>query len=225
MSARETLAAIAAAKLIMVVRAPSAEAARTAIAAARSGGVHVIEVTFTVPDAARVIGELAGEPDLIVGAGTVLTTEQAEAAIAAGASFLVSPGLDERIVSLAVGRDLLMLPGVFTASEVIRARALGAPAVKLFPADAVGPAYLKALRGPFPDLAIMPSGGVTAENAQTWIDAGAIAVGMAGSLSPVVATPDEATIAAVAHRALTNLGVAPGDAPQPEDPHPEGRAQ
>jgi 2-dehydro-3-deoxyphosphogluconate aldolase/(4S)-4-hydroxy-2-oxoglutarate aldolase len=214
MTALSTLAEIEASRLIMVVRAPSADAARAAIAAARAGGVHVVEVTFTVPDAVSVIRELAGERELVVGAGTVLTLEQAEAAVTAGARFLVSPGLDEQIVRFAAERDVLMLPGVFTASEVMRARALGAVAVKLFPADAVGPAYLKALRGPFPGLAVMPSGGVSAANAAAWIAAGAVAVGMSGSLSPASDTPDSAAIAAEARRVLDALGLANDHSPE-----------
>jgi 2-dehydro-3-deoxyphosphogluconate aldolase/(4S)-4-hydroxy-2-oxoglutarate aldolase len=214
MTALSTLAEIEASRLIMVVRAPSADAARAAIAAARAGGVRVVEVTFTVPDAVSVIRELAGERELVVGAGTVLTLEQAEAAVTAGARFLVSPGLDEQIVRFAAERDVLMLPGVFTASEVMRARALGAVAVKLFPADAVGPAYLKALRGPFPGLAVMPSGGVSAANAAAWIAAGAVAVGMSGSLSPASDTPDSAAIAAEARRVLDALGLANDHSPE-----------
>lgn len=206
MSAKGTLDALIASKLVMVVRAPGPEAARTAIAAARAGGVTAIEVTFTVPDAVSIIRELAAEPDLVVGAGTVLTVEQAEAALEAGATFLVSPGLDEAVTSLAVERDVLVLPGVLSATEVMRALALGALAVKLFPGDAVGPSYVKALRGPFPGLAVIPSGGVNAQNAADWIAAGAVAVGMAGSLSPAVAEPDTAAIAAVAQSVLASLG-------------------
>jgi len=206
MSTAQTLDRISRDRLIMVVRAPSADAARTAIAAARAGGVRVVEVTFTVPDAAAVIAELAGDEDVLVGAGTVLTLEQAREAVDAGARFLVSPGLDERIVRYAQERQVLMLPGVFTASEVLHARDLGIAAVKLFPADAVGPAYLKALRGPFPDLAVMPSGGVNADNAADWIAAGAVAVGMAGNLSPASASPDTAAIAAEARRVLSAIG-------------------
>lgn len=216
MSARATLDEIAAARLIMVVRAPSADAARASIAAARSGGVRVIEVTFTVPDAASVIRELVADAGVLVGAGTVLTLEQAETAIDAGARFLVSPGLDESIVRFAVERDVLVLPGILTASEVMRARALGVLALKLFPADSVGPAYLRALRGPFPELAIMPSGGVSAANAADWLAAGAIAVGMAGSLSPASANPDTAAIAAEARRALAAVGL-------PDDHSSEGQ--
>jgi 2-dehydro-3-deoxyphosphogluconate aldolase/(4S)-4-hydroxy-2-oxoglutarate aldolase len=216
MSASSTLARIEASRLVMVVRAPGAEAARAAIAAARSGGVRVVEVTFTVPDAVSVIRELAAQSEVVVGAGTVLTLEQAETAVAAGAAFLVSPGLDEQLVRFAAEHDVLMLPGVFTASEVTRARALGVAAVKLFPADAVGPAYLTALRGPFPDLAVMPSGGVSAVNAADWIAAGAVAVGMSGSLSPASDTPDSAAIAAEARRALDALGL-------PNDHSPEGQ--
>lgn len=205
MTTDDTLAAISAEQLIMVVRAPSAQAASAAIGAAVTGGVRVIEVTYTVPDAEDVIRELAGTPGLIVGAGTVRTIAQAQAAIDAGASFVVSPGLDEDVVAHVVARDVLMLPGVFTPTEVMRALSLGVRAVKLFPADLAGPAHLRALRGPLPELQVIPSGGVSADNAREWLDAGALAVGMAGRLSPSVAAPDAPAITAEARRVLAAL--------------------
>lgn len=218
MNAASTLARIESGRLVMVVRAPSVRAARTAIAAARTAGVRTIEVTFTVPDAVILIRELAADPELVVGAGTVLTLEQAVSAEAAGAQFLVSPGLDEELVRHATARDLLIVPGVFTPSEVMRALALGAAAVKLFPADAVGPAYLKALLGPFPELAVIPSGGVTEADAAAWIAAGAIAVGMSGSLSPTSDTPDIAAITAGARRVLEALGPTHDHTPEGQNP-------
>lgn len=208
MSAASTLSRLSTEQLVMVVRAPSAASAHVAIAAAIAGGVRVIEVTYTVPDTVSVIRDLAANADLVVGAGTVRTRAQAEAALNAGAEFLVSPGLDDELVSYAVARDVLMLPGVFTPTEVLRALKLGALAVKLFPADLAGPAHLRALRGPLPDLQVIPSGGVSAGNAREWLDAGALAVGMAGSLSPAVALPDAPAITAAARRALAAL-VAP----------------
>lgn len=186
MNSSHTLERLGRERLIMVVRAASADDALRAIAAARAGGVRAVEVTFTVPDAASVIRELVAEGDesLIVGAGTVLTQDQAADALAAGARFLVSPGFDEALLDFAIRNETLMVPGIYTPSEAMRAVELGATVVKLFPAESVGPTYLKALRSPLPELRVIPSGGVTAANAPGWIAAGAVAVGMAGRLSP-----------------------------------------
>lgn len=184
MNALDTLHRIEQHRLIMVVRAPSAADARRAIAAARTGGVAVVEVTFTVPDALDVIRDLAADPDVIVGAGTVRTIEQASQAIEAGAQFLVSPGLVDAMIPLAAEAGVLMIPGTLTPSEAMRAAQLGASAIKLFPASSVGPEYLTALLAPLPDLKVIPSGGVSESNAGYWLRAGAVAVGMAGKLSP-----------------------------------------
>lgn len=197
MGPQQTLDRIGVEKLVMVVRAHSADDALRAVEAARAGGVRAIEVTFTVPGALGVMARLVAEndPELVVGAGTVLSAEQAHAAIDAGASFLVSPGLDEALLALAESEGALMIPGIFTASEAMRATANGARAVKLFPSDAVGPGYLKALLSPLPTLKVMPSGGVGPANAGAWLAAGAVAVGMAGRLSPL--GPVDAALAGV----------------------------
>lgn len=215
MSGAEALSAIAREKAIMVVRAPDPDAAHAAIAAAVAGGIRVIEVTFTVPGAVDIIRSLSGDPRLLVGAGTVLTVEQAQAALDAGARFLVSPGLDTAVVEHVIAAGALMLPGVLTPTEVMRALDLGAPAVKLFPADLAGPAHIRALRGPLPDLKVIPSGGVSAANAGDWLAAGAMAVGLAGSLSPATAQPDIESITAEARRVVAAVRLT---APT----HPEG---
>ncbi|MFS0866391.1 bifunctional 4-hydroxy-2-oxoglutarate aldolase/2-dehydro-3-deoxy-phosphogluconate aldolase [Microbacterium sp. 179-B 1A2 NHS] len=206
MSAATTLAAIARQKAIMVVRAPDPSAAEAAIGAAVAGGIRVVEVTFTVPGAVELIRELARDSRLIVGAGTVLSTDQAQAAIDAGALFVVSPGLDADVVQHVIDAGVLMLPGVFTPTEVVRALQLGAPAVKLFPAHLAGPDHIRALRGPLPQVKVIPSGGVNAANAADWLAAGAIAVGLAGSLSPGTAHPDLESIAAEARRIVAAVG-------------------
>lgn len=209
MTATQTLSAIAREKAIMVVRAPNPEAAEAAIGAAVEGGMRVIEVTFTVPGAVEIIRKLAADPRLIVGAGTVLRVEEARASLQAGARFIVSPGLDDAVVEYVVGADALMLPGVFTPTEVLRALQLGVPGVKLFPADRAGPEHLKALRGPLPDLQVVPSGGVNAGNARAWLEAGAVAVGLAGSLSPSTADPDLEAITAEARRVIEAVSASP----------------
>lgn len=184
MNPLETLRQIEQHRLIMVVRAPSAAEAGRAIGAAREGGVRIVEVTFTVPDVLEVIRDLASDPEVVVGAGTVRTIEQAKQAIDAGAQFLVSPGLVDAMMPVAAEAGVLMIPGILTPSEAMRAAELGAHAIKLFPASAVGPDYLTALRAPLPDLKVIPSGGVSESNAGDWLRAGSVAVGMAGTLSP-----------------------------------------
>ncbi|UYM04962.1 bifunctional 4-hydroxy-2-oxoglutarate aldolase/2-dehydro-3-deoxy-phosphogluconate aldolase [Solicola gregarius] len=170
--------------LVMVVRAPSADDAIAAITAARRGGIEVVEVTFTTPDAVQAIARVrTAYDDVLVGAGTVLSRVDAEAAVDAGAQFVVSPGLDLDLLRWAP-TDIAVVPGVLSPSEVMRANRAGADAVKLFPAHTVGPAHLRALLAPFPGLRVIPTGGVTPDNAADWLEAGAAAVGIGGALSP-----------------------------------------
>ncbi|MBS1676492.1 MAG: bifunctional 4-hydroxy-2-oxoglutarate aldolase/2-dehydro-3-deoxy-phosphogluconate aldolase [Actinobacteria bacterium] len=169
---------------LAVIRAPSADAALLAVDALLAGGVTGIEITYSTPDAAAAIAaarERHGDRAL-VGAGTLTTLAQVAEAAAAGAEFLVSPGLDDEVVTAMVGSGCLAMAGALTPTEVMRARRLGVDVVKVFPSSLVGPDYLKALRGPFPDLVAMPTGGVDAANAGAWLRAGAIAVGVGGEL-------------------------------------------
>ncbi|WP_261164701.1 bifunctional 4-hydroxy-2-oxoglutarate aldolase/2-dehydro-3-deoxy-phosphogluconate aldolase [Microbacterium sp. Marseille-Q6965] len=209
MTASAALSRLGTERLIMVVRGAHVAAARAAIDAAVAGGLRAVEVTFTVPGALELIRKVRdAHPDVLVGAGTVVDPMMARDAVDAGARFLVSPGLDERVVALARERDILMLPGVLTPTEVQRALAAGALAVKLFPADALGPRYLRALAGPFPQLAVVPSGGISAADAGEWIAAGALAVGVGGGLSPAAAEPDTAAVRQEAERLLAAVHVA-----------------
>lgn len=170
--------------VLAVVRAPDADAAVEAAGALIRGGVTGIEVTYSTPDAPTVIAELRrlhGDGAL-VGAGTVTTPAQAEESAAAGAEFLVSPGTlpDVARAMLATGR--MTMTGAMTPTEVMQALALGVHVVKVFPASLGGPALLRALREPFADAHLMPTGGVTAENLHEFLAAGAIAVGAGGDL-------------------------------------------
>jgi 2-dehydro-3-deoxyphosphogluconate aldolase / (4S)-4-hydroxy-2-oxoglutarate aldolase len=176
-------AELAARGVVAVLRAGSAERAIAAARALAAGGVTAVEITFSVPDAPGAIAKLAADESLLVGAGTVLTPDQAEAAVGAGARFLVSPGLDERVLDVAGRLGVPALPGVFTPTEVARA-ARRCSLMKLFPASLGGPALLAALRGPFPDLAFVPTGGVSASTVGDWLAAGATAVGASGDLCP-----------------------------------------
>jgi 2-dehydro-3-deoxyphosphogluconate aldolase/(4S)-4-hydroxy-2-oxoglutarate aldolase len=180
------LAGLRALGVVAVVRAPDAEAAVATGVALVRGGVRALEVTFTTPGAEEAIAELRGrfaEP-VLVGAGTVRTLTQVAAARAAGAQFLVAPGLDDAIVTAMRTTGLPTLAGAFTPTEVTRALALGVDAVKLFPAGVAGIGMLRALREPFPEARIVPTGGVTSDNLGAWLAAGAFAVGAGGSLCP-----------------------------------------
>jgi 2-dehydro-3-deoxyphosphogluconate aldolase/(4S)-4-hydroxy-2-oxoglutarate aldolase len=175
--------------IVPVVRAPSAELALRAVEAVRAGGISIFEITMTVPDAIAVIRSLAQRfagqsPDrVILGAGTVLSAEDARACIDAGAQFIVSPGLDLGTIQAAHAREVAVMPGALTPTEVITAWKAGAEMVKIFPCSAVGGAkYLRALRGPLPQVKLLPTGGVSVSTAQEYIAAGAAALGIGSEL-------------------------------------------
>jgi len=186
MTPDQTLKRTAELGLLAVVRGESRRAALEVVGALIEGGVLGIEITFTTPEAVCVIRDLDEEygDSILLGAGTVTTDEQVERSAEAGASFLVSPGSDPKLLPAMLGTGLLVLPGVLTPSEVMLARRLGAQAVKLFPGSSGGTSYLKALRGPFPDVPFVPTGGVSLENINDWFAVGAFAVGAGGALAP-----------------------------------------
>lgn len=171
--------------LVPVVRARSAELAIRAVEAVLAGGVPVFEITMTVPGAISVIETLSarfGERALI-GAGTVLSAEDARACIEAGARFVVSPGFDPATVEAALAADVAAMPGALTPTEVIAAWKSGADMVKVFPCSVLGGAkYLKALRAPLPQVKLMPTGGVNLATVKEYIEAGAAALGVGGEL-------------------------------------------
>lgn len=152
-----------------------------------AGGVHVMELTLNEPEdaALRSIEALAGAADglgALVGAGTVLSVEAARRAVDAGARFIVSPHTDREIVAWCAEAGVPVFPGALSPTEIHAAWSAGASAVKLFPAAAVGPDYLRQIAGPFPQIPFVPTGGVSAETAADWMAAGAVAVGMGGWL-------------------------------------------
>jgi len=166
-----------------VVRITDRTRLRAAVDAIGEGGVSAIEITTTVPDAIDVIRELARAlPAALVGAGTVLDVATARAAVGAGARFVVSPILSDALLEEATRHDVPMIPGCFSPTEIIKAVDAGASLVKVFPATSLGPGYIKDLRGPFPTLDLIPTGGVTPDNAGDWIRAGAAAVGVGTAL-------------------------------------------
>jgi 2-dehydro-3-deoxyphosphogluconate aldolase/(4S)-4-hydroxy-2-oxoglutarate aldolase len=172
--------------IIPAVRVSSAEEALFAASAVCSGGIGVIEITTTTPGAIEVIQELArSRPELIVGAGTVLDMETALACLDAGAVFLTSPGLDLEIVNLGAAKSVMVIPGALTATEVSTARKVGVDFIKIFPCSLVGgAAYIRALKGPFPHIAFMASGGVNQKTAADFIRAGASVLGIGEDLIP-----------------------------------------
>ncbi|MFL5962262.1 MAG: bifunctional 4-hydroxy-2-oxoglutarate aldolase/2-dehydro-3-deoxy-phosphogluconate aldolase [Gaiellaceae bacterium] len=178
------LKAIAASRIVAVIRTASGEQAVGAAGALAAGGISAVEVALTTPDAATAIRKIrTAHPELLVGAGTVLSSIDVTVSVEAGAAFVVSPGLAPEVLDAARRAPVLAIPGVLTPTEV--QRALGfAPLLKLFPAGLGGPKLLQALRGPFPEVQFMPTGGVAAENLAEWFAAGAFAVGAGTDLCP-----------------------------------------
>jgi 2-dehydro-3-deoxyphosphogluconate aldolase / (4S)-4-hydroxy-2-oxoglutarate aldolase len=170
------------ARATAILRIDDQARAAAAMEAAVRGGFTVVEFTLTTPGALELIAEFARRPELAVGAGTVLSVEQARAAAAAGARFLVSPVVDEAVIAEAAALGVAAIPGAHTPTEMWRAHQAGAPLVKLFPAPAGGPLALRAIRGPMPFLRIVPTHGVDVESAPAWLEAGAHAVGCVSSL-------------------------------------------
>ncbi len=170
--------------LVAVVRAPRADLVIDAIRALAKGGLKSIEITFTVPGAADLIKEARAAlgSDVILGAGTVLDTETARIAILAGAQFVVSPNLNFDVIKLAHRYDIPIMPGAFTPTEVLAAWEAGADLVKVFPAEIGGPPLIKALKGPFPQIRLMPTGGVDLTTVEPFLRAGASCLGVGSSL-------------------------------------------
>src|SRR5499427_9422394 len=168
MTIDEVIRRIGVVGIIPVVRAASVDEATRAVDAICSGGIPVLEITMTVPNAVSVIREVSSQyrGKVLVGAGTVTTSEQAEACIQSGAEFLVSPGCSLPVLSLAQGRNVLAIPGALTPTELMNAQQQGAQLVKIFPCGNMGgPKYLKSLKAPFPHAQLIPTGGVNAGNA------------------------------------------------------------
>src|SRR3989442_3681033 len=176
--------------IVPVVRAATGEDATSAVQAICAGGIPILEITMTVPNAASVIRHLAREygSTVLVGAGTVTTAEQAEQCIGAGAEFIVSPGLSLPVLAVAQASAKLAIPGALTPTELMHAQENGAKLIKIFPCGNVGgPKYLRSLRAPFPNAALIPTGGVNTSNAAEFIAAGAFALGVGADLVNVAA--------------------------------------
>jgi 2-dehydro-3-deoxyphosphogluconate aldolase/(4S)-4-hydroxy-2-oxoglutarate aldolase len=170
--------------VVAVIRMKDAAKARAVVDAIADGGVRAIEVTMTVPDAIGLIGKLAASlpSDILLGAGTVTDANTARAVIDAGARFVVGPVFRPELIAVCHERGVAIAPGCFSPTEILDAHDAGADIVKVFPATALGPSYIKDVRAPLPQVKLMPTGGVTLDNAGAWIRAGAVAVGVGSAL-------------------------------------------
>jgi 2-dehydro-3-deoxyphosphogluconate aldolase/(4S)-4-hydroxy-2-oxoglutarate aldolase len=170
--------------IVAVVRSPDSQQLVEACRALADGGVTVAEITMTVPNALEVLRQVrqALGDRLLLGAGTILDPETARAALLAGAEYIVAPTLNLDVIRLCQRYDKLVMPGAFTPTEILTAWEAGADIVKVFPADVVGPAFFKALRGPLPQVRLMPTGGVDLKTAADFLRAGACCLGVGGQL-------------------------------------------
>jgi 2-dehydro-3-deoxyphosphogluconate aldolase / (4S)-4-hydroxy-2-oxoglutarate aldolase len=209
--------------IVPVVRAATVDEASRAVEAICAGGIPVLEITMTVPNAISVIREVARRcgSEVLVGAGTVVTAEQAEACILAGAEFLVSPGLAPAVLAVAKSKGKLAIPGALTPTELMSAQEHGARVIKIFPCGNVGgPKYIRSLLAPFPNALLIPTGGVNAANAGEFIAAGAFALGVGadlvhaaalreGNLAKIISAAEELVSAVAAARNAQSERTAP----------------
>jgi len=172
--------------LLAVIRGPSVDLTVQMVGALIKGGVLGIEITYSTPNAEEVVKTLAEQygDQIVLGMGTLTKPEQAESAIQAGANFLVSPISEPVLIKTMVDTGLLNMAGALTPTEVYQVYSLGTDVVKIFPGSLGGPAYIKALKGPFPYIPMMPTGGVSANNVADWFKAGVVAVGAGSELCP-----------------------------------------
>ncbi|HEM6509093.1 bifunctional 4-hydroxy-2-oxoglutarate aldolase/2-dehydro-3-deoxy-phosphogluconate aldolase [Streptococcus suis] len=192
-----------------VIRGKDEEDAKEIARHAILGGIRNIEITFSTPNAATVIKELQEEfsddSSVVIGAGTVMNLELAQAAIDAGASFLVSPHFDKEIQDLAQEAEVFYFPGCATATEIVTASQAGCPIIKLFPGGVLGPGFIKDIHGPVPQVDLMPSGGVSVENIADWKKAGACAVGVGSALASRVQAEGYESVTTIARSFVAAL--------------------
>lgn len=183
-SREQTVSAIQSLGVVAVIRMKDAAKLRAVVDAIAEGGVRAIEVTMTVPGAIALIAKLAASlpADILLGAGTVTDAITARAVIDAGARYVVSPVFRREVIAACHERGVAAAPGCFTPTEILDAHESGADVVKVFPATALGPQFIKDVRAPLPQVRLMPTGGVSLDNAGDWIRAGAIAVGVGSAL-------------------------------------------
>jgi len=201
------LGAIAEGGLVAVVRAENSGAAEKIASACFAGGLTAVEITYTVPGASEIISDLnrAYGKKMLLGAGTVLDPETARAAILAGAQFVVSPCLNTDTARLCNRYQIPYIPGVMTVKEAVEALELGCDMLKVFPGEVFGPQIIKAINGPLPQASLMPTGGVSLENVDQWIRAGAVAVGVGGQLTAGAKTGNYEQITAYAKQMIMKI--------------------
>lgn len=196
-------------RVVAVIRLDEPGHLFSAVDALAAGGVRVIEVTMTVPRAIELIAQLTARlhEDLLIGAGTVVDADTARRAIDAGARFVVGPVFRPVLIEACHSRGVPAMPGCYTPTEILDAWDAGADIVKVFPATALGPAFFKDIRAPLPHLKLMPTGGVSIDNAGDWIRAGAVAVGVGSALldAAAIRAGDFAAITRRAERLVVNV--------------------
>ena len=168
--------------IVAVVRGKSIDEARGYMEACLRGGVKSLELTYTIPNVCELIKEYSSHAEALIGVGSVLNAKMASDAIEAGAKYVVSPGYSEEVNKVCKEMNILYLPGCMTVSEIMRAMDAGNKMVKLFPGDAFGPKYVKAIKAPIPNVEIMPTGGVSVDNIEEWFANGVSCVGVGSSL-------------------------------------------
>ena len=194
--------------LVAIIRADVSDSAERIAEACAKGGVAALEITFTVPGAAKVIETLSKQyspSEMIVGAGTVLDSETARIAILSGAQFVVSPALNNDTARLCNRYQIPHMPGAGAVKEIIEAMEAGAEIVKVFPSEGLGPGFVKAVRSPLPQAQLMPTGGVSLDNVTDWIKAGCVAVGVSGNLTGMKTANDSAAITELAKQYLEKI--------------------
>ena len=187
--------------IVAIVRTDNADQAKKIVGAISEGGIKVIEVTMSVPGAIDVIKELSGfcaQAGITLGVGSVLDPETARAAILAGAEYVVTPCLNPAVIKLCNRYQVPSMPGAMSVREVVEAMEAGADIVKVFPGELLGPQFIKAVHGPIPQAPLMPTGGVASDNVKEWFAAGAVALGVGGSLTAGAKTGDYAAVTAAA---------------------------
>ena len=208
----ETVRAIEDCGVVAVIRLQDPSKLRSVIDALAAGGVRALEVTMTVPGALDLIKEVAPAlpREFVLGAGTVLDPETARLAILAGARYVVGPVFNPAVITLCHRYDVAAIPGCFSPTEILAAWEGGADIVKIFPATALGPGYFKDIHGPLPQVRLMPTGGVTLENAGDWIAAGAVAIGVGTALvdRKAIDGGDYAAVTAKAKRLVETVAAA-----------------
>jgi 2-dehydro-3-deoxyphosphogluconate aldolase/(4S)-4-hydroxy-2-oxoglutarate aldolase len=213
---RPIVSQIEEAGIVAVIRMKEPEKLQAIVDALAEGGIRALEITLTVPGAVELIRQLAPKlpAGFSFGAGTVVDADTVHRVVDAGAQFIVSPVFRREVVAACLARNVAAMPGCFTPTEILDAWDAGADVVKVFPATTLGPGYLKDVHAPLPHVKLMPTGGVTVDNAGDWIRAGAVAVGVGASLldTKAIASGDFKVLRTNAERMIANVRAARGQA-------------